>query len=112
MFKVTEQVLCKKLLMQREKGIQLMTYFGLKWFISKTLLIIFTVILFLLDDSLLRTTAFIGSGYLVGMILAHIRSYIILKRNWPCHKELINWEKVEYAMMTDDFSKSENADKE
>ncbi|MEN8126744.1 MAG: hypothetical protein ABFR90_02955 [Planctomycetota bacterium] len=95
MFKVTKQMLCEKLLMQREKGIQLMTYLGSQWFISKGVLIIFTIVLFLQDDPFLQSAALVGTGYLMGMILAHIRSFIILKKSWSLHKELIDWEKVE-----------------
>lgn len=97
MFKVTEKVLCKKLLVQRENGIRLMTYLGPKWIISKVILIIFTIILLLQNEPILRTATLLGAGYLTGMITANIRTFIVMKIAWPLHKELIDWQKVEQA---------------
>ena len=95
MFKMTEQRLCKDLLMLRENGIRLMTYLGPKYIISKAVLIIFTIILFLQNDPIFRAASIVVAGYLTGMILANIRSVIILKNAWPLFKEFINWKKVE-----------------
>jgi hypothetical protein len=97
MFKVTNEILCKKLLVQREEGIRLMTYLGSKYIISKVVLIIFTIILFLQNEPVLRTAALVGTGYFIGMITANIRTFIVMKIAWPLHKELIDWKKVEQA---------------
>jgi hypothetical protein len=98
MFKVTKEILYRKLLMNREKGVRLMTYLGPKWFIGKVALIIFTIILLLQNNPILRATALVGAGYLVGMIAANIRSFIIIKNAWPLQKEIIDWIKVERAV--------------
>ena len=98
MFKVTKQILSKKLLQQREKGVNFSTFLGAKWLVSKIILAMFTGFLFLQNDPFYRSIALVGIGYLVGMILAHLRSFIILKRAWPFHQEFIDWEEVEQSV--------------
>lgn len=95
MFSVTQEQLCRKLLIQRQEGIRFFTFMGPRYFVSKAVLIGMTIFLFWLDDPMLDAAALIGCGYLAGMILAHLRTFIILKKSWPIHRELIDWEKVE-----------------
>lgn len=89
-----KQRFCKILLKQREEGIRFGTFTGTKWFASKTILFAFMVLIFFMDNSILQIMSLFGTGYLLGMIVSNVRTFVVVRRNWPIHEQFINWEKV------------------
>lgn len=86
---------CELLMVFKNKGFGLSSYMGIRWFILKVVLIILVSAMMLSEDRVLQIAGFIIAGYLIGIIGASLRSYIVAKRNWAFQKELIDWDKVE-----------------
>lgn len=106
MLKMSRRQLCEKLIKQRDTGVSLFSYMGPRYFISKGLLLTMTIILYVLDDHpIYRGLALIGTGYLVGMIAAHLQRFVQMRNTWPVQKDLFDWEKVEAGANEERLSK-------
>ena len=86
---------CALLLQFKENGIQLRTYCGPRWLISKSVLLIVAIALLVQDQPALRIIGLILLGYLIGMISANVRTYMVSKAKWAFQEDLIAWDKVE-----------------
>jgi lipoprotein signal peptidase len=86
---------CVLLMKLKNDGMKLSTYMGRRWFVSKVMLVILASVLLFLEEKALRITGFIVLGYILGVIVANVRSYLVVKKKWELQKEFIDWDKVE-----------------
>lgn len=91
---------CGLLMKFKNDGMKLSTYMGRRWFVSKVILIILALVLLFLTEKTFRMAGFVVSGYIIGVIVANIQSYFVVKKRWELQKELIDWEKVEEYLGT------------
>ena len=86
---------CALLMQFKENGPQYRTYFGNRWLVSKAVLLIVTIAMLVQDQLALRMIGLIMVGYLIGIISANVRTYLLSKAKWEFQKDLIAWDKVE-----------------
>jgi len=86
---------CGLLMKFKNDGMKISTYMGRRWFVLKVILIIATVLMLWTNKAATRIVGFILVGYLLGVIVANVRSYLVVKKKWELQKELIDWDKVE-----------------
>jgi adenine/guanine phosphoribosyltransferase-like PRPP-binding protein len=86
---------CEQLMKFKNEGVRFSSYMGIRWFVAKGILVILALIMLLNEEQVVRIVGFIVSGYLLGVIAANIRSYVVVKKNWEIQSELIDWHKVE-----------------
>jgi len=79
----------------KNEGIRFNSYMGIRWFVGKGMLVILALIVLQSKEQKVRTVGFIILGYLLGMIAANIRSFVVVKKGWKIQSELIDWHKVE-----------------
>jgi len=91
---------CGLLMKFKNDGMKLSTYMGRRWFVSKVMLIILALVLLFLTENTFRMAGFIVLGYIIGVIVANLRSYFVVKKKWKLQKELIDWEKVKEYLGT------------
>ena len=92
---------CGLLTKFKNDGMKLSTYMGRRWFVSKVILIILALVLLFLTEKTFRMAGFIVLGYIIGVIVANLRTYFVVKKKWKLQKEFIDWEKVkEYLEAT------------
>ncbi len=68
---------------------------GRQWFISKALIAGVGIYMVCQQDNPMRLIGCVLLGYLLGVVGANVRSYIIAKAKWELQKEVIDWNKVE-----------------
>ena len=85
---------CGLLMKFKNDGMKLSTYMGRRWFVSKVMLIILALVLLFLPGKTFRIASFMLLGYILGVIVADLRSYFMVKKKWKLQEELIDWEKV------------------
>jgi hypothetical protein len=93
-----EKKYCELLMKSRNNGIQLSSYMGFRWFFLKVVIIIFALSFLLMKNYVIRIYGAVMLGYLLGVVVADVRRYIVLKIRWEIQKEFIDWNKVEEYM--------------
>ena len=91
---------CALLMKFKKDGIQLSTYMGRRWFVSKGILVIAALAMLFHTENTVRSAGLIVLGYLLGVIGANVRSYFVAKTKWELQRELIDWDKVEEIAKT------------
>lgn len=86
---------CGLLMKFKNDGMKPSTFMGKRWYVSKVILVILALVLLFLEEKALRIAGFIVLGYILGVIVANVRSYLVVKKKWELQKELIDWDKVE-----------------
>jgi hypothetical protein len=86
---------CGLLMKLKNDGMKFSTYMGRRWFFSKGMLVVLVLVLLFQAEETFRIAGFIVIGYLLGVIVANVRSYLVVKKKWELQRELIDWDKVE-----------------
>lgn len=89
------QKYCKELKRFKKNGISFGSFMGVRWFVSKAVIIIAIIIMLFQQNEVALLTALVLLGYLVGVMGANVRSYLVAKANWKVEAEVIDWNKVE-----------------
>ena len=89
---------CKLIMNMKSNGCKFSTYMGTKWFILKAAILFVGVLMVLNEDKFVNIAGYILFGYLLGMVSANIRSFILSKKMWEFQKEVLDWEKVEKVL--------------
>lgn len=85
---------CRLLMKFKNDGIRVSTYMGRRWFVSKGILVIVALMMLFHGEETSRMAGFIVLGYLLGVVVANVRSYLVVKKKWELQRELIDWNKV------------------
>jgi hypothetical protein len=85
---------CQQLIFYKKHGIKFSFFMGKRWFVLKALILGVGIYMVCQQDNLSRLIGCILLGYLLGVVSANIRSYIIAKARWELQKEVIDWNKV------------------
>jgi hypothetical protein len=95
---------CELLMKFKEDGVQLGSYMGARWFMSKVIGVIFVAVIFLFfgQDEVCRIVGAVLGGYFFGVIAVGVRGYIATKAGWEIQKEFIDWVKVEEHLKSDE----------
>ncbi|MHC4624877.1 MAG: hypothetical protein ACYS4W_13350 [Planctomycetota bacterium] len=86
---------CGLLMKFKNDGIQLSTYMGMRWFVLKGILAIAALVMLFRAGEASRIAGSVVLGYLLGVVLANVRSYLVAKKKWQFQRELIDWNKVQ-----------------
>lgn len=76
----------------KNKRVSFGSYMGYRWFISKALIAAAALFLLFQKNDAYRIAGFVLFGYLIGVIGANVRSYIVARK---VQKEVIDRNKVE-----------------
>ncbi len=76
-------------------GVRFVTFMGTRWFVSKSILIIFALYLLSKDDTTVSAMGFIMIGYIIGAVSSNIKSFIATKKQFELTKEFVDWEKIQ-----------------
>jgi hypothetical protein len=95
---------CEALMKFKKDGVQLGSYMGTRWFITKGIGVIAVVVIILLfrQDEACRIVGAVLGGYVFGVVVADVRSYIPRRASWVIQKEFIDWVKVEEHLKSDE----------
>ncbi len=86
---------CGLLMKLKSDDMKLSTYMGRRWFLSKGMLVVLALVLVFQAGERFRMAGFVVIGYLLGVIVANVRGYVVAKKKWELQRELIDWDKVE-----------------
>jgi len=86
---------CGLLMKLKSDGMKLSTYMGRRWFLSKGMLVVLAFVLLFQPAETFRMAGYVITGYLLGVTVANVRSYVLAKKKWELQRELIDWDRVE-----------------
>ena len=89
---------CRLLLRFKNEGVQYKTYFGARWLVVKILLAAVALLMLLGPYKNLRPLALIFLGYLVGVVSAGVKGYLITKKRWQLGRQFIDWGKIDNCL--------------
>ena len=86
---------CNLMMNMKSNGCKFGSYMGTRWFMVKAAILFVGVFMVLNDDRVVSVVGYILLGYLLGVVSANIRSFILSKKMWQFQKEVLDWEKIE-----------------
>jgi hypothetical protein len=93
---------CELLMKFKKDGVQLVSYMGTRWIIFKVLIVVVVFLLLIQQDEVYRIAGSVFLGYLVGVVVANVRGYIVGKAGWEIQREFVDWVKVEEHLKSDE----------
>ena len=86
---------CKLLTNFKLNGIRFSSYMGIRWLVSKFIILFAGLLMILNEDKIANIVGYILLGYFLGAVIANIRTFIASKSRWELQKEFLDWEKIE-----------------
>ena len=86
---------CALLVHFKNNGISFSSYMGVRWLISKVVILTVGILMAISKERAANMAGYILLGYLLGVVSANIRSFVISKKTWIFQKEVIDWGKIE-----------------
>ncbi|MHC4526439.1 MAG: hypothetical protein ACYS29_01070, partial [Planctomycetota bacterium] len=98
---------CQSLIDFKSDGIRFRLYIGTRWLILKVIIAAAACFMLSRPDELSKTAGTVLLGYLFGVVIANVRTYIFTKAKWKLLKDLIQWKKVEEILASPMLNSSE-----